>query len=84
MLSCKFVDEVVIGAPWFVTEDLLKSFNIQLVIEGFPHFQEPLPKPYSLDNYQLAKEKKIYDKVELENKLTIDMIIERIISNRDK
>ena len=84
VLACKYVDEVVIGAPWFVTEDLIKSFNIQLVVERTPQFQEPLPKPYALDNYQLAKEKGIYAKVELENKITIDTFIERIISNKDK
>ena len=84
MLSCKFVDEVVIGAPWFVTEDLLKSFNIQLVVDSNPHFQEPLPEMVTHDNYQLAKEKKIYAMIELENKITVDTIIGRIISNKDK
>ncbi len=77
------MDEVVIGAPWFVTDDLLKSFNIQLVIEGLPHLQEPIPKSYLLDNYQLAKEKGIYTKIELDNKITIDTIIERIVNNRE-
>ena len=83
ILSCKFVDEVVIGAPWFVTEDLLKSFNIQLVIEGFPHFQEPIPKSYSLDSYKLAKDKGIYANFDLENKIVIDTIIERIMNNHE-
>lgn len=84
MLACKYVDEVIIGAPWFITEDLIKSFNIQTVVDRTPLFQEPLPKAYILNNYQLAKDKGIYAKIDLENKITIDTIIERIISNKDK
>lgn len=34
MLSIKAVDEVIIGAPWKVSEYLLKNFNISLVVEG--------------------------------------------------
>ncbi len=84
VLACKHADEVVIGAPWYVTEDLLKSFNIQLVVDRTPQLQEPLPKPYVTDNYQLAKEKGIYTKIELDCKITIETFIERIISHRDK
>lgn len=31
VLSCKFVDEVVIGAPFQITPDLLKTFNVAVV-----------------------------------------------------
>ena len=31
-LACKHVDDVVIGAPYIITEDLIKSLNIQKVI----------------------------------------------------
>ena len=34
LLSCKFVDEVIIGAPWVITEDLIKSMNITTVVRG--------------------------------------------------
>ena len=83
MLSCKYADEVIIGAPWYVTEDLLKSFNIQVVVDGFPHFQKPILKK-ELDNYKLAKEKGMYVKLELQSMITIDTIIERIAKNREK
>ena len=32
VLACKHVDDVVIGAPYFVTPDLIKSLNISKVI----------------------------------------------------
>lgn len=84
VLACKYVDEVVIGAPWFITEDLLKSFNIQVIVDRDPQFQLPLPQHSKTDSYQLAKEKDIYKLIVLENKITIDTFIERIISNREK
>lgn len=34
VLSCKFVDEVIIGAPTQLNDDLMKTFNISLVVRG--------------------------------------------------
>lgn len=34
LLSCKYVDEVIIGAPWIITEDLIKTMNISIVAKG--------------------------------------------------
>jgi len=31
-LACKHVDDVIIGAPYIITEDLIKSLNIKKVI----------------------------------------------------
>ena len=32
-LACKHVDDVVIGAPYIITEDLIKSLHISKVVE---------------------------------------------------
>ena len=32
-LACKHVDDVVMGAPYIITEDLIKSLNIKKVIK---------------------------------------------------
>jgi len=34
LLSCKYVDEVILGAPFVITEDLIKSMNISVVAKG--------------------------------------------------
>jgi len=34
VLAMRYVDEVIIGAPWKVTEHLIKSLNVSLVVEG--------------------------------------------------
>lgn len=31
-LACKHVNDVVIGAPYIITEDLIKSLNISKVV----------------------------------------------------
>lgn len=31
-LACQYVDDVVIEAPYIVTEDLIKSLNIDVVV----------------------------------------------------
>mmetsp|Transcript_20989 Transcript_20989/g.53035 ORF Transcript_20989/g.53035 Transcript_20989/m.53035 type:complete len:451 (+) Transcript_20989:182-1534(+) len=35
--ACKWVDEVIIGAPKGVTEDLIKTWNIHVVAKGVQH-----------------------------------------------
>jgi hypothetical protein len=34
VLACRYVDEVIIGAPWEVTKDMITTFNISLVVHG--------------------------------------------------
>jgi glycerol-3-phosphate cytidylyltransferase-like family protein len=31
-LACKHVDDIVIGAPFIITEDLIKSLSIDVVV----------------------------------------------------
>lgn len=34
LLSCKYVDEVIIGAPAAITEEMIKAMNISVVVRG--------------------------------------------------
>lgn len=34
VLACKYVDEVIIGSPVVITDDLIKTFNISVVVRG--------------------------------------------------
>ena len=34
VLSCKHVDEVIIGCPWKLTKDLITSMNVSIVAKG--------------------------------------------------
>jgi len=32
LLALKYVDDVIMGAPWEITEDMIKTLNIQIVV----------------------------------------------------
>uniref|UniRef100_A0A453KCY4 ethanolamine-phosphate cytidylyltransferase n=1 Tax=Aegilops tauschii subsp. strangulata TaxID=200361 RepID=A0A453KCY4_AEGTS len=34
VLACRYVDEVIIGAPWDISKDMITTFNISLVVQG--------------------------------------------------
>lgn len=93
VLAIKYVDEVVIAAPWNVTEDLLKSLNISIVAQGTISKVDPdyiQKRKQSLDYneeedpYALPKKLGIYKEVPSERNIETRHIIERIIENRLK
>jgi ethanolamine-phosphate cytidylyltransferase len=80
VLSCKMVDEVIIGAPWDITKDLIVSMNISLVVEGgrtkIDFTDEKLPDPFLI-----PKQLGVYKKLDIQVKMTTDVIIQRILGN---
>lgn len=48
VLGCKYVDDVVIGCPWAVTDDLMKTFNVSLVVQGTSQVSHQHLMPRSL------------------------------------
>jgi ethanolamine-phosphate cytidylyltransferase len=80
VLSCKYVDEVIIGAPYDISKEALISLNVSVVIHG--SLESTLPVSSDLDPYKAAKELGIYRIVQSPSQLTAQIIIERIINNR--
>uniref|UniRef100_A0A0N5A367 ethanolamine-phosphate cytidylyltransferase n=1 Tax=Parastrongyloides trichosuri TaxID=131310 RepID=A0A0N5A367_PARTI len=79
VLAYKPVSEVIIGAPYEITKDLIKRFNISLVVDG-----SRVPHHNTLDNidiYKIPKEMGIYQLIDSGNDMTTNMIIERVIEN---
>ena len=82
VLSCKYVDEVIIGAPYSVTKDLLENCNykISLVLHGKTETVLDLDKS---DPYRVPKELGIFQQVEsCFPNLSAQTIIDRIIKQR--
>ncbi|KAJ2357264.1 choline phosphate cytidylyltransferase [Coemansia sp. RSA 2618] len=81
VLQCRYVDEVVIGAPYSVTKDVLEDvYHVDAVAHGAS--DQPLDID-GKDPYTLPKERGIYHEVEHPRLgLTTSAIIERIIDNR--
>ncbi|KAF7723085.1 Ethanolamine-phosphate cytidylyltransferase [Apophysomyces ossiformis] len=81
VLACRYVDEVIIGAPYSVTEDILnKEYKVHLVAHGNTETEPDLD---GSDPYQLPKQRGIYTEIENPNAtITTRGIINRIIQNR--
>jgi len=80
VLGCRYVDEVIIGAPWTVTKDLIDNMNVNLVVQGtvVDHAYEP----DNDDPYEYPRSIGIYREVESQSTLTTSDILDRIIANR--
>jgi ethanolamine-phosphate cytidylyltransferase len=80
VLACKYVHEVVIGAPYSITEELLDHFNVDLVCHGKTSIE---PDEDGLDPYLVAKAVGKYLEVDSDNNLTTQMVVERILSRKE-
>jgi len=86
ILALKYVDEVIIGSPWKITENLLKNFNISVVVEGSigPISETEAQNIQENDPYEIPKKLGIYKKLESASTMTTETIIHSIIENRNK
>lgn len=79
VLACRYVAEVVIGAPYSVSADLLDHFKVDIVCHGKT---DVLPDRDGSDPYAEPKRRAIFRVVDSGNSLTTDDIVQRIIKNR--
>ncbi|KAJ3027280.1 UNVERIFIED_CONTAM: Ethanolamine-phosphate cytidylyltransferase [Siphonaria sp. JEL0065] len=80
VLQCRYVDEIIMGAPYSVTKDVLsKICNVSVVCHGKGDVADIDGK----DAYALPKELGIFKEVATElSDITTETIIDRIIANR--
>lgn len=79
VLACKYVNEVVIGAPYKVTEDLMNHFNVSVVVHGSTptmHCED------GSDPYEVPKRLNKFKLIDSGNDMTTEKIVDRIISHR--
>uniref|UniRef100_A0A4W4DT63 ethanolamine-phosphate cytidylyltransferase n=1 Tax=Electrophorus electricus TaxID=8005 RepID=A0A4W4DT63_ELEEL len=79
VLACRYVSEVVIGAPYAVSKDLLDHFKVDLVCHGKT---EVFLDRDGSDPYAVPRTRGILRIVDSRNNLTTDDIVQRIIKNR--
>ncbi|XP_072382488.1 ethanolamine-phosphate cytidylyltransferase isoform X1 [Diabrotica undecimpunctata] len=79
VLACKYVSEVVIGAPYTVTKDLMDHFKVDVVIHGDTPVMMDVD---GSDPYEYPKMVGKFVSVKSGNDMTTDRIVERIIRNR--
>mmetsp|Transcript_20392 Transcript_20392/g.53328 ORF Transcript_20392/g.53328 Transcript_20392/m.53328 type:complete len:471 (+) Transcript_20392:244-1656(+) len=79
VLACKHVNEVVIGAPPDITADVIKNFNISLVVKGVT---SESGEGDDSERFRAAKEMGIFRLLEAPSTMTTSDIISRILANR--
>jgi len=80
VLACRYVNEVVIGAPYVVDETIIKHFNVSHVCHGLVT-ESSLT---GIDPYEIPKTMGIFKNIDSKCSLTTDCIIDRIVANRSK
>jgi ethanolamine-phosphate cytidylyltransferase len=84
VLSCTCVDEVVIGAPWEMTEDLIKVLGVDIVVSGSNTKLGPGDSVDEKDPHIVPKQLGIFREVPTTHLLSTDDVVKRIIENRLK
>eukprot|EP01006_Ploeotia_vitrea_P042197 TRINITY_DN66613_c5_g4_i2.p1 TRINITY_DN66613_c5_g4~~TRINITY_DN66613_c5_g4_i2.p1 ORF type:complete len:314 (+),score=182.27 TRINITY_DN66613_c5_g4_i2:70-1011(+) len=85
VLQCKYVDEVVTGAPWKLNETIIKVLGINIVANGHSSDYQPEPGNPALDPYSVPRKLGIFKQFRSPlPHLTTSGIVERIIANRLK
>ncbi|KNC48561.1 ethanolamine-phosphate cytidylyltransferase [Thecamonas trahens ATCC 50062] len=79
LLSCRHVDDVVFGAPLFLTASYLDALGVDVVVHGTVLDQ---PSKLEADPYRIAKERDIFRTVESDFQTTTTSILERVRLNR--
>ena len=81
LLALKYVDDVIMGAPWEISEDVIKTLNISLVVQGSYH-KDAIDVIESEDPYAVPKRLGIYEEIPSTNKLNAEEIVARIVEHR--
>ena len=78
-LADRCVDEVVIGAPYSVTLEMMNHFNVSVVCHGKT---DVMPDVDGQDPYAIPKKEGKFVAVESGNSLTTEMLVQRILARR--
>lgn len=79
VLAYRCVDEVVIGAPYSVTSEMLDHFRVSVVCHGMTTIS---PDIEGEDPYSEPKARGMFIQVDSGNELTTEMLVQRILDRR--
>ncbi|UJR31238.1 hypothetical protein I4U23_018740 [Adineta vaga] len=79
VLACRYVDEVVIGAPYSVTMELINHFKVSCVIHGRTQYETDVD---GQNPYEVPQSLGLFKQIDSGNLMSTQDIITRIIDNR--
>ncbi|KAK7251473.1 hypothetical protein RIF29_34708 [Crotalaria pallida] len=80
VLACRHVDEVIIGAPWQITKDMVTTFNISAVVHGTVAENSLHSES---DPYEVPKSMGIFHLLESPKDITTTSVAQRIMANHE-
>jgi ethanolamine-phosphate cytidylyltransferase len=80
VLACRYVDEVIIGAPWEVSKDMITTFNISLVVHGTVTEGNSTGE---IDPYAVPKSMGIFKTITSPKSITSVSVATRIVDNHE-
>jgi len=81
VLSCKYVDEVIIGAPLTITEDMMTTMNISVVVKGTVNSEDMSALEAAYDVPRRMGKLEVF---ESPSSITVSTIIKRIMDHREE
>ena len=87
VLGCRFVDDVLLDAPWEVTQEMIASFNISVVAHGSSSDCTPVTAAGSNgreDRHRIAKQLGIYKEVDSTFDLSVPQIVGRVLAHQER
>ncbi|CAN0839099.1 Ethanolamine-phosphate cytidylyltransferase [Linum grandiflorum] len=81
-LACRYADEVIIGAPWEVSKDVITTFNISVVVHGTVAEQNYISSGEN-DPYAVPKAMGIFRMLDSPKDITTTSVTKRIIANHE-
>ncbi|AIO00982.1 ethanolamine-phosphate cytidylyltransferase, putative [Leishmania panamensis] len=80
VLSCRYVDEVVMGVPFDVSKEVIDELHIDVVVGG--RFSDVEAGAGGSTAYEVPKAMGIYHEVDSGCTLSTDSLIDRVVENR--
>ncbi|XP_049849485.1 ethanolamine-phosphate cytidylyltransferase-like [Schistocerca gregaria] len=82
VLSCRYVNDIIIGSPLIITEDLLRSNNVTRVVVGTVQDRH-IKKSSNSVRYNLPKSMGIFEEISSPSSITASDIIDRVTQNQE-
>jgi len=82
VLGCRYVDDVLIDAPWIITAEMIASLGVSLVVRGTVSDTSNLEQD-GRDPYEIPKKRNRFKIIESESVLSVEKITGRVLSNKE-
>ena len=84
ILACKYVDDVIIGAPFKITDRLIKDLNVSVMVKSLDIIQGSVKsEALELKPYEVAAKLDILTEVEIKSNMTLQEIAERVLQHKE-